>query len=368
MQATQRQLAGRLTVQGPHTAICLMLCFLVSGAADVRGESDLTKLCDGVFVLIVSPDSNAVSNSGIVLLDQSFLVFDTHFTPEAGQALLTKIQALTSKPMQFVVNSHFHPDHTHGNQAFSKVRQIIATTNARRDMLQKDQPGMQRMLTAAQSQIDRLRKELAKADTPSGREALQKQIAARQDFLDRMARQHIVAPTITVDDVLSIQEGAHEVRLFSPGPGHTDGDLVMFLPAEKIVFLGDLFFNGFLPNSQDANLLEWIKTLGEVLKLDAERFIPGHGPVGTRKDVASFLAYLEDLKGLVEPAVSRGDTAEQVVRDTRIPEKYSSYGFANFFQANLLKMYAEIKALQMTAPTVTGPQELKKTDPEKHQP
>ncbi len=333
--------------------------------ANGRGDGDLTKLSEGVYALIASPDGNTVSNSGVVLLEQSVLVFDTHFTPEAGLALLTKIQAITSKPVRFVVNSHFHPDHTHGNQAFVKTQQIIATGNARRDILQKDQPGMQRMLTAAQSQIDRLVKDLPKTRTTAEKEAVQKQIAARQDFLERMKRVRIVAPTITVDDRMYIQDGTREVRLFSPGPGHTDGDLVMFLPAEKVVFLGDLFFNASLPNVQDASLLEWIRTLGEVLRLDAEQFVPGHGPVGSKKDVANFLGYLEDLKALVEPAVARGDTVDQVVRDTRIPAKYASYGFANFFQANLQKMYAELKALQMVSPTVSAPEEPKKSETEK---
>ncbi len=97
-------------------------------------------------------------------------------------------------------------------------------------------------------------------------------------------------------------------------------------------------------------MLEWMKTLHSVLNLDARTFVPGHGAIGSRSDVERFLAYLEDLKALVEPAVERGDTLEQVVRDLRVPAKYAGYGFQNFFPSNVQKMYSELKANQPVNP------------------
>jgi len=97
----------------------------------------------------------------------------------------------------------------------------------------------------------------------------------------------------------------------------------------------------------------WIKTLGEIQKLDADRFVPGHGPVGTRQDLAAFLQYLVDLKAAVEPAVVRGDTLEQVVREIQVPDKYSGWDFQNFFPANVQQMFMELKA-QQTPPSDPG--------------
>jgi glyoxylase-like metal-dependent hydrolase (beta-lactamase superfamily II) len=145
---------------------------------------------------------------------------------------------------------------------------------------------------------------------------------------------------------LSIVDGGREVQLLYLGAGHTDGDIVLYLPQEKVVFLGDLFFNDAIPNVEDANVLEWMKTLDEALKLDAKTYVPGHGQVGSRPEVEKFLTYFNDLKALVEPAIGRGDTVEQVVRDLHVPPKYASYSFQSFFAANLQKMYAEVKALQ----------------------
>lgn len=348
---------------------CLVLCSrLAISFAEDRRAGELNELADGVYALIGRPDGDDVSNSGVVVLEQCVLVYDTHFTPEAGQALLRKIQAVTSRPVRYLVNSHFHPDHTHGNQAFGRIQCIISSSNARRDMLQKDQPALNRMLSVAESQVDRIRKALSKAESRSQKDTLQNQMKARQEFLTRMSQLRLVLPTITVDDSLSLFDGRRELRVLSPGPGHTDGDLALFLPAEKIIFLGDLFFNGAFPNSQDADLLGWTKTLSEILKLDADKFVPGHGPVGSKKEVSDFLAYLEELRALVEPAVSRGDTMDQVVRDTQIPTKYASLGFPGFFPANVQKMYAELKSIQMSMPTVTGGETTRKPAPEKQRP
>ncbi len=334
------------------------------GESQATREGDLVKLADNVYARIVSPDGNAVGNSGVVVLDHSVLVFDTHFTPEGAQALLTKIRALTSKPVRYVVNSHFHPDHTHGNQVFGSAH-IISSFNARRDILQKDLPTLNRTLTTAQSQLDRLRKELASpAAGTVGNEQLRGQIASRQELLDRMSRLKIIAPVLTLDDRLLIREEAREVELRFVGAGHTDGDIIMFLPAEKILFLGDLFFNAALPNTQDANLLEWMKTLEQILKIDAVKFVPGHGAAGTAKDVKEFMGYLEELKALVQPAVTRGDSMEQILRDVQVPARFSSYRFQNFFQANVQEMYVELRALQLASQPAPPPEGARKKVPE----
>jgi cyclase len=100
-----------------------------------------------------------------------------------------------------------------------------------------------------------------------------------------------------------------------------------------------------------------MKTLEKILKLDADKFVPGHGPVGTRQDVERFLKYFEELRSLVQPAVERGDSLEEVTRDVQLPPKYASYRFQNFFASNVQKMYAEIKALQLSLIPAEGPQQ-----------
>lgn len=327
-----------------------------------KENGELTRLAENVYARIVTPDGNAVSNSGVVILDHSVLVFDTHFTPEAGQSLLTAIRSITPKPVLYVVNSHAHADHTHGNQAFPDA-QLIGSSATRRDVLQVDLPSLKRTAGITQSQIDQLRKELSKQTDASEGKRLAEQIKSRQDYLQSISRLKILAPVVTFDDTLKIQDGKQEVRLLYLGKGHTDGDVVMFLPALKIAFLGDLFFNNAIPNVQDASILPWTKTLDEVLKLDAEKFVPGHGAIGTKKDVERFRTYFEELQSLVKESVERGDSMEQATKDLVVPAKYSSWSFQNFFPSNIQKMYAELKALQTPAPPVPARQPTKTATP-----
>ncbi len=311
--------------------------------------AELQKLGDGIFGRIVNPDSDEVANCGVVVLESGVLLFDTHFTPEAGQALEELIKSVTAQPVRYLVNSHFHPDHTHGNQAFATTRHIIGSTLTRRDMLQKDIPALNRMQIIAQGQVEKLGRELSQEKDPGKQELLRLQLKTHQAFMRRLSSLKILAPSMTLDYSLSIVDSGREVTLLYLGPGHTEGDIVLYLPEERIAFLGDLFFNDALPSVEDASLLEWMKTLREVLKLDARTYVPGHGRVGTRQDVEEFLGFLEDLKALVEPAVKRGDSLEQVVHDLRLPPKYAAFSFQNFFPANVQKMYAELKAARAAA-------------------
>jgi glyoxylase-like metal-dependent hydrolase (beta-lactamase superfamily II) len=319
----------------------------------------IEKLAEGVHVHLAEADSDAVSNAGLVILQNSVLIFDSHATPEAGQRLLAEIRELTPKPVRYVVNSHHHADHTHGNQALGPA-QIIAATNSRRNVLQRDIPSMNFSLGLAQSQLEKMQKEVLQAANVQEQNALKNKIRERREFVDRMARLKILVPTMTVDERLDLHDSTRNLELLYLGRGHTDGDLVLFIPKDRIVFTGDLFYNSALPYAQDAYLLEWIATLGELLKLEADVFVPGHGPYGTRDNVKEFKNYLEDLKALVEPGIARGDSMQQILRDVRLPPRYASYGFQNFFQANLQKMYVELKS---QPPPPPAPDAAKKPNP-----
>jgi glyoxylase-like metal-dependent hydrolase (beta-lactamase superfamily II) len=118
-----------------------------------KEDPEITKLAESVFVRVVSPDGDAVSNAGFIVLNHCVLVVDTHFTPEAGQALLGAIRSITSKPVLYVVNTHAHADHTHGNQVFPDA-QLIGSVAARRAVLESDLPALNRTVSVAQSQIE----------------------------------------------------------------------------------------------------------------------------------------------------------------------------------------------------------------------
>ncbi len=325
------------------SAACLAA---VSGAIADDQNAGLTRLAEGVYVHLVEPAASVDANVGIVVLEHGVLVFDTHSTPEAGQELLWKIAGITFKPILLIVNSHFHPDHTHGNQAFGSAPFLLSSANARRDILQRDIPAMNRAVSVAQAQIEKMQKSLALLADADSRAEIDRQIALRRGLLSRMTRLKIIAPDMTFEDELRLGEESRQIVLRILGAGHTDGDIVLYLPAEKIAFVGDLFFNDALPRVQDSTLLEWSRALDELLMLDAETFVPGHGAVGTREDVRDFAGYLEDLRQMVQRSLDRGDTLEQLIAGAKVPAKYAGWTFQSFFPSNVHKMYTELRALQ----------------------
>ncbi|NWG12209.1 MAG: MBL fold metallo-hydrolase [Acidobacteria bacterium] len=340
--------------------VAFAACFVTAGAAGAGQNARLTELADGVYVHRAGPDTGADTNAGIVVLEHGVVVFDTHSTPEAGRELQWKIATVTSKPILLVINSHFHAHHTHGNQAFGAVPYFVSSGNTRRDILERDLPALNRAVSAAQVQIEKMRKQHALVRDGDARAEIDKRIGARRRLLDRMMQLKIVAPEMTFDDELRIVDGSRVVILRRLGAGHTDGDIVMYLPAEKIAFVGDLFFNAALPGSQDAVLLEWPRTLDELLKIDAESFVPGHGAVGRREDVRGFAGYLDALKRMVQESLDRGDTLEHLIQGAKVPEKYAGHGSQELFPSNVQKMYTELKALQAAARPAGGPEGVRK--------
>lgn len=344
---------------------CTLLCFLLPAAlGDAQHQGELRKLAEGVYVHVAEPEGILVANAGVVLLSDGVLVFDTHFTREGGEELLRQIRGITRLPVRFVALSHFHPDHTHGIDAFPGAALVLATANARRDILEKDLPAVRRALDLGRAQLEQWSRELQRARDEALQSSLRAQIAGRRELVERLAGLQVRAPVMALDDRLTIRDRERTLEFLLPGAGHTDGDLILYLPREKIVFAGDLFFDRALPNTEDARILEWTETLAVLLDLDAEVFVPGHGRPCGRGQVEEFRDYLRDLRALVEPAVARGEPLPQVVREAQLPEKYGSYGFRNFFPANVQKMYAELMALQLAAPVQPAPEARKKKPPQ----
>lgn len=321
------------------------------------GENDrLVKISERAYARIVSPNGNAVGNSGFVLLNSSVLVFDTHFTPEEGAELLDEIEQITSLPVRYVVNSHYHPDHTHGNQIF-KNAQIIGNEGTRRDILEKDLPSLERSITVTTSQLEKMREGLSGPRDPDRLESQRQQIENRQEYLDTLKALHIVPPLIVFDEYLAIREGPDEARILTIGSGgHTSSDAILFLPDQKVVFCGGLFFNTAIPNVQDAEILKWMDSLERILALDAAIYIPGHGPPGRRQDLLRFLEYFHDLRTLVWAFVTSGKSIEQAVKEIQLPEKYSGYRFKNLFPSNVQRMYEELKEELLLSIPIEGPQ------------
>jgi cyclase len=256
----------------------------------------------------------------VIVNDEDALLVDTGTTPATARALVADIKTLTDKPVRYVVNTHFHYDHTDGNQIFGPEVQIIGHDFVREaittlDVLHRE-PFMTSQGTAVPARIEGLKKQLAAERDATRKAALVKDLAATEQIATDLAEIVPTPPNATYSSKLVLHRGAREIDLLHLGRGHTAGDTLVFLPRERVIATGDLM-ESRLAYMGDAYFDEWITTLEALKQLDFDLMLPGHDmPFRDKNLITAFQAYLGDLieKGdaLRRAGVSAEDAAERI--------------------------------------------------------
>src|SRR5437016_161242 len=314
-----------------------------------KAEDDfqLIKVADGVYAAIAKSGGLASGNAGFVIGDDGVLVFDTFFTPAAIEELITEIQTLTKLPIKFAVNSHYHLDHTGGNQVLiARGVPIIAHDN-----LIKWQTTKNKRFLPAPEELQKRRADAAKqlSETPEDQKDKRAPLERQIRRLDAMMTIKLVNPTVTFGSgTVHLYLGKREVIL-STLPGHTGGDVFAYVPDANVVFTGDLGWSKTLPNLVDATVNDWIPTLDKILiQYPTARFVPGHGNVAEAAEIRDFRDYLDNLRNRVKQGIATGLTIDQAKQQLALPDKYKSFAFQNFAAANVEDMYRELKGIKQT--------------------
>jgi cyclase len=313
-------------------------------AAIPKTEDDfqLVKVADGVYAAIAKSGGLASGNAGFVIGDDSVLVFDTFFTPAAIEELIAEIQTLTKLPIKYAVNSHYHLDHTGGNQVLvARGVPIIAHDNVLIWQTTKNK----RFLPAA-ADLEKRKADTTKqlADTPEDQKDKRVQLERTIRRLDAMMAITLTNPTKTFKSgTMELKLGKRKVILATL-PGHTGGDVFAYVPDANVVFTGDLGWSKTLPNLVDATVNDWIPTLDKILsQYPTAKFIPGHGNVAEAAEIKDFRDYLDDLRSRVKQGIADGLTVDQAKQQSKLPEKYKAFAFQNFATPNVEDMYKELK-------------------------
>lgn len=218
------------------------------------------------------------SNSMVVINDEDVLVVDSHITPATARDLVSGIRRATDKPITTLVNTHFHYDHAHGNQAFAPV-QIIGHEFTRTKMAgaPRDEGTFQRELAGQPMRLKALQAQLDETEDADERQGIETRIALLNDHIEATKEIEPVPPDTTLNERMTLFRGEREIQLVFCGRAHTGGDVVVYLPQEKIAFTGDMMLGG--PSwLGDGYVDEWPATLEKLKSLDVELFLPGHGP------------------------------------------------------------------------------------------
>jgi glyoxylase-like metal-dependent hydrolase (beta-lactamase superfamily II) len=277
------------------------------------------KIADGVYYATVTRPGLG-SNNVVIVNDTDVLIVDTGTSPAAARAFVEDVKKVTDKPIRYVVNTHFHYDHTAGNQIFGPEVQIMATDYlyqmlATTDVLHRE-PFLTSQVTNLSTRINTLNGQIAAEGNAQQKAALQKDLAETQRLQQQNSEIKVTPPNIHYSTKMVLNKGGREIDLMFLGRGHTGGDTVVYLPKERIVCTGDLM-ESRLAYMGDAFFSEWITTLEALKKLDFAVDLPGHGVPFTNKSlITAYQAYLADLISQVtklkNEGVSPDDAAKRV--------------------------------------------------------
>lgn len=258
----------------------------------------LSQVRPGVYFATGRQGQVVGANSVFIVTDRDVIVVDDHITPTAARALIGEIQKVTSKPIRYVINTHFHYDHTSGNGAFGPDVEILSHPATRARLLASGNESIRQQLQNLPGQIaaTRARRDTTRSD--SLRTLLDRQIRGLEQMLADYQSLTVTLPTMTVDSSLVFYRsgGAQEIRVFYMGRGHTAGDVVVQLPREGLLLAGDLLTNtASPPNMMDAYPGEWGATLRRLAQLDFATTLPGHGaPLEGKARYAATADFMED--------------------------------------------------------------------------
>lgn len=285
-----------------------------SPLSTVKGrEYTLEKWADGVYLAT----GGTGSQNCVVVNDQDVLLFDVGTTPAGARALLEDLKLITDRPVRTVVNSHFHYDHVFGNGAFGPDVQIIGHRYTRTAILTFDtlhrEPFLSWRNRTSAAQVDSLSRQIADAKIAQDRSALEAQLSRTRRDLERAGEIAAVPPNLTFESTMVLNKGGREIQLLFLGRGHTAGDVVLFLPKERIVCSGDLM-EGVIPYLGDGFFDEWVTTLEALKQLDFAVCLPAHGrPFSDKERITHLQSYLTDVVAQVASVRARGIPAEEVI-------------------------------------------------------
>jgi glyoxylase-like metal-dependent hydrolase (beta-lactamase superfamily II) len=291
-------------------------------AGDAKFE--FKKIADGVHVAVAAPAYKVNCNTAIIEDGDGVLIVDTHSKPSAARVIVEHVRSLTSKPVRYVVNTHFHWDHWHGNEVYPAAypnAEIITNQLTREAMVKKGLKRIQDHVRQVPGEIDRLRSEVAGA-TGAERERLEGDLRLAQAYLTEVTALKPALPTMAFERTMKLYRRDREIHLLYLGRAHTEGDVFVYLPKEKVVVTGDAVI-GWTPFMGDGYPQDWPDTLRRLEQLDFDRMILGHGQVAGRDWLRTFRGYVEDLVEAVRREVWAGATLEETkerVRDALAPK------------------------------------------------
>ncbi len=269
----------------------------------------LKRLSESVYCIL---GGEKEANTGFVVGKNGIMVVDTTFSPYHATLMLRKIRSVTQKPIRYVFNTHHHSDHTFGNQVFAA--KVVACRECKKIMS-------------------------TLLETEWSKESIQKWTDENPEWKEKLANLKITLPDLIFDEEYEIDLGNLKVSLRNLG-GHTKDSSIAYLPSSKVLFAGDLIFQGRYPYTKDADTQKWLSALNTIQLMDFEVLVPGHGFLCNKKEVENLIGYFENLLENCKRFIQENLPLAEIIK------RKEFFKFArrnvNRHQENIRKVYAEL--------------------------
>jgi cyclase len=258
--------------QNKQCAVIFAAVFVLFGLyGTLHTQEDVSFTCEKVSGNVYSLIGTG-GNLAVLKGKEALLVVDSNYARTANQ-IMEEIRQLSSLPIRYLINTHYHGDHTGGNAIIGKDAEIISHASCRASFIKTLKP--------------------------------------------EESEEHLGAPQKTFETEMTLTLGDETVKLLHFGPGHTAGDTVVVFENARVIHAGDLFFHGLPPYidvNDGSDTANWVKTIGKLAeKYPDYKVIPGHGPVATMVEFMKFADYLRYLRHEVAAAIKAGKSKEQAV-------------------------------------------------------
>ena len=278
-------------------------------------KTEFRQLAPNVFAYIQAGGpgqaNQGVSNAGVIVGDDHLLAIDATGAPFHAKAFMAAArQAAGAKPFRRLVNTHHHGDHVNGNQFFGPV-EIISHPYCRDEVLK------------------------AVPTTPARWDK-------REGWADGTEERKLVPPTATTEGRLVYHYGDLAVDVQFAGPAHTYGDLMVYLPKYKILFASDVAFYYVAPFAHNAHVGKWLEATDRILKMDVETIVPGHGPIGGKKELAEMAEYFRTLQREVRKRYNAKMTPGRAAAEIKLG-KFDNWIGPERIVMNTVRLYNEFK-------------------------
>lgn len=291
----------------------------------------LEQIGKDIYAAIAKEGGGAVANAGFVDLGDKVIVFDTFNTQQASEDLRLIAEKITNRTVTWVVNSHFHGDHIRGNQTFKDTIIISSqiTYSKIRDVHPSRFSKQKNDIQGLKDYIQSLKDQINLTNDPT----IQHQINSLNELKESLSTLELVLPNQTFNNEITLQGTKRCAKLFTLGGGHSFCDAMLYIPDEKVIFMGDLLFVNCHPTFfEESDSVKWSNILKNVERLEINVAVPGHGPTGTKEDISKIINYISELTAIAEKSNQN--------EDIEIPEIYKDWRSPEIYQQNIERLRA----------------------------